>query len=164
MRSLILIAHNIRSTHNVGAILRTADGFGVDHVYFSGITPYPEQSQDSRLPHIRQKLTKQINKTALGSIDYVKWSYVEDLKKLIHNLKAEEYQIIGLEQADKSIKLNDYTPPNKCALLLGEEVSGISDTLLALCDDVIEIKMYGKKESFNVASAAAITLYVLRES
>lgn len=164
MRSLIIIAHDIRSTHNIGSLLRTADGFGVDIVYISGFSPYPLMDNDSRLPHISLKLTNQINKTALGAIDTVNWKHSNDLPTLITQLKSHGYRIIGLEQASNSQKINNYQPPEKCALLLGSEVDGIDEIFQQLCDDLIEIPMYGKKESFNVTQAAAIAMYVLRES
>lgn len=164
MRSLVVIAHDIRSTHNVGSLLRTADGFGVDHVYFTGITPYPKTNTDERLPHISRKLTEQIDKTSLGSIKTVNWSHEDDITLLIGRLKEDGYRIIGLEQAEDSAQLQGYKPPDKVALILGTEVNGIEHSLIELCDDIVEITMYGKKESFNVVQAAAITLYVLREA
>lgn len=164
MRSLVIIANNIRSTYNVGAIFRTADGFGVEHIYLTGITPYPQTTNDPRLPHLSQKLTKQIDKIALGAINTVSWSFKTNLIQLISVLKKDGFRIIGLEQAKNSIKLHKYTPAKKSAILLGSEINGISASLLALCDDVIEISMYGQKESFNVAQATAIALYALREA
>jgi len=164
MRSLVIIAHDIRSTHNIGSILRTADGFGVEHLYFTGITPFPKESNDTRLPHISNKLTKQINKTALGAIDTVNWSHYDNIFELISALKIKSYKIVGLEQSKSSISLNKYSPPDKIALLLGSEVKGINNELQNLCDELIEITMYGKKESFNVAQATAIALYALRET
>lgn len=164
MRSLIVIAHNIRSTHNIGSILRTADGFGVEHIYLTGITPYPHSSNDSRLPHISQKLTHQINKTALGAIYTVNWSYHSNMSNLLTQIKTEGFKLIGLEQSSKSIALKDFSPPNKCALLLGNEIEGITPKFQDLCDYIVEITMYGQKESFNVAQACAIGLYALREA
>lgn len=164
MRSLVIIAHDIRSAHNVGSLLRTADGFGVEHVYLTGVTPYPEQEDDNRLPHISKKLTMQIDKTALGASKTVNWSHYHSVNELIAKLKGEGFRILGLEQSDKSTALDNYTPPKKCAIVLGTEVTGIDQALLNKCDEIIEITMYGKKESFNVVQAAAIALYVLREA
>lgn len=148
----------------MGALLRTADGFGVEHVYLTGISPYPETQNDTRLPHISKKLTQQINKTALGAIDTIAWSHHDNVKDLLFNLKTSGFRIIGLEQSKISTPLNEYSPPKKCVLLLGTEVTGISQDLLHQCDDVVEITMYGRKESFNVAQASAIALYALRET
>lgn len=163
MPEIIVIAHNIRSTHNVGAIFRTAEGFGVHSIILSGYTPYPKPtatgSNDSRLPHIAEKLHQQIHKTALGAEEIVPFEYQEvpDFEAL----RRTGYRIVGLEQAEHSINLPDYTTPEKVALLLGEEVHGINDHLLEQCDDIIEIPMRGEKESFNVSVAAGIALYHL---
>jgi tRNA G18 (ribose-2'-O)-methylase SpoU len=159
--SLIVVAHNIRSTHNIGSIFRTCDGLGIDEIILSGYTPYPYIKGDTRLPHIYEKLTAQINKTALGAIDLVPFHHSEDIAKEIKNLRQNGYQIIGLEQGQKSIPLPSFSKPEKCCLVLGEEVNGISPEVLALCDDIIEIAMRGKKESFNVSVAAGIALYQL---
>lgn len=157
----IVIAHNIRSTHNVGAILRSCDGFGVQHFYASGYTPYPTISGDTRLPHIREKLTRTIAKTALGAEKTIPVSYADDVQELLLHLKKNDYRIAALEQSEHAIMLPSYHPPQKLALLLGEEVHGVTPELLALCDDVLEIPMVGKKESFNVSVAAGIALYAL---
>lgn len=159
MPEIIVIAHNIRSTHNVGAIFRTAEGFGVKHIVLSGYTPYPTITNDTRLPHIREKLTKQIHKTALGAETMVPFDYEAELD--LEALKTNGYKIVALEQNEQSVPLQDYQPPAKLALLLGEEVDGISSELMTQCDDIVEIAMVGKKESFNVSVAAGITLYAL---
>lgn len=159
MPEIIVIAHNIRSTHNVGAIFRTAEGFGIAKIILSGYTPYPISTGDTRLPHIAEKLTKQISKTALGAESLVPFEYSE--KPPLSELKAAGYRIVGLEQDERSVMLADYTASEKIALLLGEEVEGITSELIAQCDDIIEIPMVGKKESFNVSVAAGIALYAL---
>lgn len=159
MPEIIVIAHNIRSTHNVGAIFRSSEGFGVKKIILSGYTPYPKIPGDSRLPHISLKLTSQIHKTALGAEESVPFEYQENID--IQTLKNAGYRIVGLEQATRSTLLSSYTSPEKIALILGEEVHGIPDELLAQCEDIIEIPMVGKKESFNVSVAAGIALYEL---
>lgn len=160
MPEIIIIAHNIRSTHNVGAIFRTAEGFGVKKIILSGYTPYPTLAiHESRLPHIAEKLTKQIHKTALGAEESVPFEYYDTPPFQV--LKDDGYRLVALEQADSSITLANYQPPEKIALLLGEEVEGITTDLLALCDDIIEIPMVGKKESFNVSVATGVALYAL---
>jgi len=156
---VIVIAHNIRSTHNIGAILRTADGFGVQKVFCTGYTPYPEQTIDSRLPHIRQKITAQIHKTALGAEKSVNCEHSENIIEVINQLKNDGFKIIALEQNSKSILLPNLEPPQKSVLLLGEEVHGITNDLIELCDIITEIPMQGKKESFNVSVASGIALY-----
>jgi len=159
MPDIIVIAHNIRSTHNVGAIFRTAEGFGISKIILSGYTPYPRLAKDSRLPHIAEKLTKQISKTALGAESIVPFEYIE--QPPLTELKAAGYRIVALEQAPNSIPMAEYSPSEKTVLLLGEEVEGITAELLAECEDIIEIPMVGKKESFNVSVATGIALYQL---
>ena len=159
MPEIIIIAHNIRSTHNVGAIFRTAEGFGVQQIILTGYTPYPAVAGDTRLPHIAHKLTAQIHKTALGAEEIVPFQYKEqpDFKRLAD----QGYTLVALEQSPRSVLLPAYKPPQKIALLLGEEVHGITPEMLAQCKDIIEIPMHGKKESFNVSVATGIALYAL---
>lgn len=160
-----VIAHNIRSTHNIGAILRTSDGFGVTKVYCTGYTPYPTLQNDARLPHIRNKITKQIHKTALGAETTMPVEQSGELLPIITNLKKQGFALIALEQSPRAILLPNYHPEHKkIALLLGEEVHGIPANLLAMCDDILEIPMSGTKESFNVSVAAGIALYGLRHN
>ncbi len=159
MPEIIVIAHNIRSTHNIGSIFRTCEGFGVSRIILSGYSPYPKHINDSRLPHIADKLSVQIHKTALGAEEMVLFDYqpTPDLD----SLRAEGFTIVGLEQDARSVPLGKYTPNPKIALILGEEVEGITRELRDQCDALIEIPMHGKKESFNVSVAAGIALYHL---
>lgn len=159
---ITVIAHDIRSTHNVGSLLRTAEGLGIDHVYFTGYTPYPLHEHDTRLPHIARKLDAQIHKTALGAESLITWSVHTDIIQLLHDLKHEGVTICALEQSDRSVQLPTYMPKRDVAVLLGREVEGISTEILAHCDDIVEIPMFGQKESFNVVQAAAMTLFQLR--
>lgn len=176
MPEIIVIAHNIRSTHNVGAIFRTCEGFGVSKLILSGYTPYPDLSlhtsapscayidgevttHDPRLPHIREKITSQIHKTALGAEALVPFEYHESIA--LPALQQAGYRIVALEQSATSTNLRDYHVPVRLALLLGEEVQGITSNLLAQVDDIVEIPMHGQKESFNVSVAAGIALFQL---
>ncbi len=159
MPEIILIAHNIRSTHNIGSIFRTAEGFGATKIILSGYTPYPTTTGDARLPHIRDKITAQIHKTALGAETLVPFEYHDTLD--LGTLDLAGYRLVALEQSPRSIRLQDYDPPKKIALLIGEEVHGITPELLDQCHDIIEIPMYGHKESFNVSVATGIALYGL---
>lgn len=159
MSEIVVIAHNIRSTHNVGAIFRTCEGFGVKKIILSGYTPYPKIDNDTRLPHIAEKLTNQIHKTALGAETMVPFEYQESPDLIA--LKNDGYRIVGLEQDARSIILPDYEVPQKVVLLLGEEVHGLTNEQRDACDDLIEIPMFGKKESFNVSVATGIALYAL---
>ncbi len=159
MPELIVIAHNIRSTHNVGSIFRTCEGFGVKKLILSGYTPHPPVKNDTRLPHISEKILSQIHKTALGAEILVPFAYRETLDLACPELAG--YTLVALEQDEQSVSLRDYRPPEKIALLLGEEVHGIEPELLEQCESILEIPMHGQKESFNVSVAAGIALYAL---
>ena len=147
MPHITLLVHNIRSTHNVGAIFRTAEGFGVTEIVLSGYTPYPRlETGDPRLPHIAEKLTAQIHKTALGAETMVPFHYIETIEEwLEENQRTSQLPVIALEQSEPSTMLPDFTPPEEFALLLGEEVHGIPPGLLERCDQSVEIPMYGQK-------------------
>lgn len=176
MPHIIVIAHNIRSTHNVGSIFRTCEGFGVEKLILSGYTPYPDLSaqvdapscayidgevyrNDPRLPHLREKITSQIHKTALGAEQLVPFEYHDTLD--LGTLDLASYRIVALEQAPHSTPLPSYEPPEQLALIVGEEVHGIPAEILDIAEDIVEIPMYGRKESFNVSVAAGIALYAL---
>jgi tRNA G18 (ribose-2'-O)-methylase SpoU len=159
MPEIVLIAHNIRSTHNVGAFFRTCDGFGISKIIFSGYTPYPTFENDTRLPYFADKLTRQIHKTALGAETTVPFECYEEPP--IEELKKQGFAIVGLEQGEDATMLPDYRVPQKVALLLGNEIDGIYPEMRAQCDAIIEIPMHGHKESFNVSVATGIALYEL---
>ena len=162
MREIILVAHNIRSTHNVGSLFRTADGLGVSKLILSGYTPYPLLPDDDRLPHLSAKLTKQIDKTALGAVDSMAWEKTEDITQTLNALRKQGYTLYALEQTNKSINLADCLPADKSVVIVGAEVEGLPATITDICDQCLQIPMHGKKESFNVAVAAGIALYSLR--
>jgi 23S rRNA (guanosine2251-2'-O)-methyltransferase len=159
MPTRILIAHNLRSTHNVGSLLRTAEGLGVRTVYLTGYTPYPQNPYDDRLPHISQKLHRQIHKTALGAEDLVDWQVYKNIDEVFALLSQQDIPIYAIEQAPGSTALPSFQPPDTLALVVGREVEGIEPEVLAQCDGILEIPMAGRKESFNVVQAAAMTLY-----
>ncbi len=152
-REIYLLLHNIRSTHNVGAIFRTADAVGVKKIYISGYTPAPTD----RFGRARQD----ISKASLGAEKTVDWESVKDIGELIQNLKKENAKILGLEQDKKSVDYSKAKPSNKNLLILGNEVGGIEKGILDLCDEILEIPMYGQKESLNVSVATGIVLYTL---
>lgn len=164
-----MIAHNIRSTHNVGAIFRTAEGFGVEKVILSGYTPYPNLElshsslqHDRRLPHESAKITQQIHKTALGAEAMVDFEYYADITDWLElNVNELHLDLVALEQSPRSVNIGKFQPPEHMALLLGEEVHGIEPWLLDRCDHIIEIPMRGHKKSFNVSVAAGIAMYAL---
>jgi tRNA G18 (ribose-2'-O)-methylase SpoU len=162
VRRITLIAHNLRSAHNVGSLLRTAEGLGVDQVYLTGYTPYPRHDGDSRLPHLSAKVGKQISKTALGAEKTISWHYEENIENVMADLKSQGITLVALEQAANSIKLPDYKPPDNVAIIVGREVEGIEEEVLEMCDIIIEIPMLGKKESYNVVQTAAMALYHMR--
>jgi 23S rRNA (guanosine2251-2'-O)-methyltransferase len=130
----------------------------------SGYTPYPISESDDRLPHIAQKIHRQIHKTALGAEDFLDWIHTSNLKAALGQLKKTGYTLAALEQTSKSINLTSYQPPAKVALIVGNEINGIDRNLLNQADVLLEIPMLGRKESFNVAIAGAIALYHLQTS
>lgn len=161
-RDIVLIAHNLRSCHNIGSLLRTAEGLGITEVYLTGYTPYPQAASDTRLPHLAAKITKQIHKTALGAEHMVPWKHQENVVDTIHMLHTAGYTIAAIEQDAHAVPLPTYQPPTKVALLVGREVEGVEPAVLQLCDQILEIPMFGQKESFNVVQAAAMGLYHCR--
>jgi tRNA G18 (ribose-2'-O)-methylase SpoU len=162
MSKIILIAHNLRSTHNVGSILRTADCLGVDMVYLTGYTPYPKLDDDDRLPHLAAKLNAQIHKTALGAEQSTSWSFDLDIQAVIARLRSGGTEIVALEQAKRSIALPKFASSHDVAIIVGNEVTGIEATVLGSVDKIVEIPMSGSKESLNVVQATAICLYHLK--
>ena len=157
-----MVAHNLRSCHNVGSLLRTAEGLGVQKVILSGYTPHPARPHDTRLPHEVAKLTQQIHKTALGAETLQKWEWHAHPLPVLAKFKKDGYPIAALEQAEDARDLPKYHAPQKVVLVVGREVEGLEPELLAVCDIALEIPMFGRKESFNVVQAAAMALYHVR--
>lgn len=141
----VVVLDNIRSTFNVGSIFRTADGAGVDKIYLVGITPTPN--------HIK------IKKTALGAEEYVEWEHFKVIEDIILKLKGEGFRIYPVEQFSESKDFREVEDYEKMAFIFGNEISGISQNLLELTDEPIEIPMRGKKNSLNVSTTAGIILY-----
>lgn len=158
---IALILDDIRSTHNVGSIFRSADGFGVTHIYLSGYTPYPHFDSDPRLPHLANKITSQIHKTALGAELTVPFSVHSDIASAIDAATRDGFTVAALEQNPQSKPLASFTPWPKTAILVGNEVHGVSQDALTRVDQILEIPMNGAKESFNVSVATGIVLYAL---
>ncbi len=154
---LVIIAHNLRSAHNVGSLLRTADGLGITEVILTGYTPYPLMENDTRMPHLANKIDRQINKTALDAA--APWRQAESIEPVLADLRGHGYTIAALEQSSSSIRLPDFESPAQLALILGREVEGVEPEILAQCDLCLEIPMFGSKESFNVVQAAAMAMY-----
>ena len=144
---MFVLLDNIRSAWNVGSIFRTCDGAGVGKLYLTGYTPYPPR-QD-------------ISKVALGAEENVPWEYHADPLKLIKKLKRQGIKIVAVEQTDCSLDYKRFISKKgeKLCFVFGNEVEGVSPELLELADQVVEIPMYGKKRSLNVAVAVGVTLY-----
>lgn len=144
---VICVLDNVRSQHNIGSIFRTSDAFRIQELYLCGITATPPN--------------REINKSALGATESVKWQYFAETPRAIEQLKENGYKIIAVEQAIGSIKLEDYNSESseKVALVFGNEVTGVSDEVMEMADVCIEIPQFGTKHSFNVSVTAAIVLY-----
>lgn len=149
---VILLLENIRSMHNVGSIFRTADAFLADSIYLCGYTPTP--------PH------RDIHKTALGATETVQWKYVPAAVDALKSLKSVGYELVAVEQVLGSIPLNKFIKNHdlKLVLIFGNEVEGVSEEALALCDASIEIPQFGMKHSLNVSVAAGMVLWELVRS
>jgi 23S rRNA (guanosine2251-2'-O)-methyltransferase len=161
---LVLIIHNVRSCHNVGSMLRSADAFGINKVYLTGYTPYPQEADDTRLPHLAAKIGRQIAKTSLGAENTVKWAHRDEISELLTELSERKYTLAALEQAPDAIKLADFKTPDRLALIVGREVEGIEPEVLEQVEYIVEIPMLGEKESLNVSVAAAVAMYQLKPS
>jgi tRNA G18 (ribose-2'-O)-methylase SpoU len=148
----ILILHDVRSVENVGAMFRTADAAGINKIYLTGYTPTP-------IDRFGRK-RKDLAKSALGAEEYVPWEH-RSLPALLRSLRRGKFQIIAIEQDEKSIDYKKIKTKSKNAFLLGTEVSGIPKDVLEKCDVIAEIPMHGKKESLNVSVAAGIALFTL---
>ena len=144
---LTLVLDNVRSLHNVGAAFRTADAFAIEKIWLCGITGRPPQ--------------REITKTALGSTESVMWEYAPTTTEAIEQLKAAGYLVVAVEQTDQSQALPTFQPePGRpYALVMGNEVFGVEDEVLALCDAAVEIPQFGTKHSLNVSVAAGVVLW-----
>ncbi|MBQ6375991.1 TrmH family RNA methyltransferase [Candidatus Saccharibacteria bacterium] len=161
-----LVLDNIRSCYNVGAILRSAEGFGVEQVILSGYTPRVHDKE--LLPHLREKLDREIHKTALGAEDMLDIYSCGDIISELKRLREEGWQVVGLENHVENVPLYNFGSEtfnsklsDKVVLILGEEVNGIGYSLYDIIDLFVQIPMVGRKESFNVSVAAGIALYAL---
>ena len=150
-RETAVILHNVRSAHNVGSIFRTADAAGVSHIYLTGFTPTPTD----RFGRTR----KEIAKTALGAEKFLAWEHARSPMPLITKLKSEGWHIVGVEQNARAQNYRSHKSKEKTLFIFGNEVQGLSKSILDACDDVLEIPMRGKKESLNVSVAAGIILF-----
>ena len=154
-KPLVVVMDNIRSMHNVGSVFRTADAFLIAGICLCGFTPQP--------PH------RDIQKTALGATESVDWLYYENTISAVEALKEQGYKVFAIEQTKGSISLENFktyinensnnNSNNSLAFVFGNELEGVSDEVLAICDGAIEIPQYGMKHSLNISVAAAIVLW-----
>ena len=146
---LIIVLDDIRSLHNIGSVFRTADAFLIEKIYLCGITAIPPN--------------KEIHKTALGATETVSWEYQKDILEVIENLKKENVSVFAIEQVENSIFLQDFKVEKnkKYALIFGNEVYGVSQSAIELCDGTIEIPQLGTKHSLNISVSAGIVVWDL---
>lgn len=145
---MVLVLDDVRSLHNVGSAFRTADAFLLKKIYLCGITGQP--------PH------REINKTALGATESMKWEYHQNASEVVEQLREQQYTILAIEQVDEGIPLQEYFPStNKLALIFGNEISGVKEDLIHLADQVLEIPQYGTKHSLNISVSIGIVIWDL---
>ena len=146
---IIIILDDIRSLHNIGSVFRTADAFLIEKIYLCGITATPPN--------------KEIHKTALGATETVAWEHHENVLTVIENLKKEDVAVFAIEQVEKSVFLNDFKVEmnKKYALVFGNEVFGVNQEAVKLCDGTIEIPQLGTKHSLNISVSAGIVVWDL---
>ncbi|HVT87134.1 MAG TPA: RNA methyltransferase [Chitinophagaceae bacterium] len=146
---IIVVLENIRSAYNVGSVFRTADAFLVEAIYISGYSARP--------PH------KEIKKTALGAEETVDWKHFKTAAEAVEDLRSKNYKIFAVEQAEKSYKLQDinFGHNEKIAVVFGNEVTGVEQSTIDICDGCIEIPQFGMKHSLNIATAAGVVLWEL---
>lgn len=158
---VVILLNNVRSLHNVGSILRTADAAGIEAVVCTGITPYPLLPNDPRPLFEAKKTTGLLAKTALGAENTLTCQHFDDPLEAIRDFRARGFAVAALEQAPNSVNLFEYQPKRPLLLILGHEVDGVDQKLLAGADVILEIPMRGQKESLNVSVAAGIAAYQL---
>ena len=145
---ITIVLDNVRSALNVGSVFRTSDAFLIENIILCGITAIPP--------------SKEIRKAALGSTDSVNWKYVKETSHAVNQLIKEGYYVVGVEQANKSTQLNKFELPKKpIAIIMGNEVNGVDQQVINLCNEVIEIPQFGTKHSLNIAVTSGIVIWDL---
>lgn len=146
---IIVILDNIRSLNNIGSVFRTSDAFLIEKIYLCGITATPPN--------------KDIHKTALGATESVSWEYAKETKDVVANLKADNYKIFSIEQAENSITLEKFEleENEKYAIIFGNEVKGVQQEIVDMSDGCIEIPQFGTKHSLNISVSAGVVLWEL---
>jgi len=144
---IVVVLDNIRSCNNIGSVFRTSDAFLIEKIYLCGITATPPNNE--------------IRKTALDAEKSVNWEYLEHTEEVVEKLKNDGYKVYAIEQVENSIMLPDFKPEKneKVALVFGNEVKGVKQSVVNLCHGSIEIPQYGTKHSFNIAVSAGIALW-----
>lgn len=144
---VIAVLENVRSAYNVGSVFRTADAFLIEAIFITGYTAKP--------PH------KEIRKTALGAEETMDWKHFSSAREAILELKQNGYRVFAVEQVENSISLEKFETPGRVAVVFGNEVSGVEQSTIALCDGTIEIPQLGMKHSLNIATAVGVVLWEL---
>jgi tRNA G18 (ribose-2'-O)-methylase SpoU len=153
-QKFIVIADNIRSAHNVGSILRTSDAAGIDKIYLCGITPIPQPKRG----------VDRVSKISLGAEKSVDWEYYKETWRIIEQLKKEKYKIVVLEISEDVKDYKNFFPSFPLALVVGNEVRGLSKKILSRADTILDLPMHGSKKSLNVSVAFGIATYKINES
>jgi len=146
-KKIVVILDNVRSMHNVGSVFRTSDAFLIQAIYLCGYTPKP--------PH------RDIQKTALGATETVEWHYFSTTMEAVNLLKEKGYKVFAVEQAEGSISLESFAIEDNIAVVFGNEVEGVDNSVIAACNGCIEIPQFGTKHSLNISVAAGIVLWEL---
>ena len=145
---ITIVLDNVRSALNVGSVFRTSDAFLIENIILCGITACPPN--------------KEIRKAALGSTDSVKWEYSENTSEAVKRLIEKEYYVVGVEQVNKATMLNNFKLPNKpIAIIMGNEVNGVAQEVIDICNQVIEIPQFGTKHSLNISVTTGIVIWDL---
>lgn len=153
MRVCVLVLDNIRSVENTASIFRTAEGLGVKKIYLIGTTPAPIDRFGRKRPDFA--------KVSLGSEEMLEWEYAKEIAPVLEDLGSQDFRLVSLEQDERAKNLKDFISPEMFALIVGNEVDGVSKEALDGSDEIVEIEMKGEKESLNVSVATGIALYAL---
>ena len=163
---LIVVLDDVRSLYNVGSVFRTSDAFRVEAIDLCGITATPDEVRDEDGTLVRDctlKASQEIHKTALGAEESVAWRYYKTAAEAVAALKADGYEVLAIEQCHGSTMLNDFKPAfgdkKKYAVVLGNEVKGVHQEVVDMCDGCLEIPQYGTKHSLNVSVTAGIVIW-----
>ena len=163
---LVVVLDDVRSLYNVGSVFRTSDAFRVEAICLCGITATPDEVREENGTLVRDctlKASQEIHKTALGAEESVAWRYYKTAVEAVAALKEDGYEVLAIEQCHGSTMLNDFTPAfedkKKYAVVLGNEVKGVHQEVVDMCDGCLEIPQYGTKHSLNVSVTAGIVIW-----